>query len=98
MADAPPSQQPLQPLMRGLGDGAFVDNMEIDVDDSLAMDHEVPTEKTDENFFNSAPPRHHTPCAPPQKTLAHPTRSFGRPPPTRLTPRVPCAGVMAGVR
>ena len=34
--------------------GSFVDNMEIDVEDSLALDHEAPTEKTDENFFNSA--------------------------------------------
>ena len=31
------------------------DMMEVDVEDSLALDHDAPTEKTDADFFNDFP-------------------------------------------
>lgn len=48
--DPPPTLAPN--MMR---DMPFVDNMDVDVEDSLAIEHDAPTEKTDQDFFNGEP-------------------------------------------
>ena len=51
-------------------DSAVLDSMEVEVEDSLLMDHEAPVEKTDADFFNGEHARDptctHKICAPQQ--------------------------------